>query len=402
MLKKLKFKFILAALIALSVVITLIVGAINLFNYRSIISDADDTLRLIMDNSGRFPSKPSHVNPDMDIIITPESPFESRYFTVRLKGDKVVGINTESIAAIDDETAIKMSREVIKDGDEKGFYGIYRYLIKVNEDKFTVLFLDCTKVLDNANTFLWLSITISLLGISEAFVLLWVMSERIVKPISDGYEKQNQFITNAGHDIKTPITIIDADAELLEMEVGKNEWLDDIKKQTARLATLTEELIYLSKLDEHSSEPHTEFPISDVVEEVAASFSAPARKRLLTIKTNIQPALFYEGDGEAIRKLITLLMDNAVKYSPEGKAIDLSLKKTGRGVVFRISNLAPELSDESVKHMFDRFYRSDKARSSAGGFGIGLSVADAIVSSHKGNISAEKQDDILTVEVNLY
>ena len=401
MLKKLKVKFLIATIVTLFVVIGVIVGAINIFNYRSVISDADDILAVIMDNSGKFPSKPGHINPDFDINFTPESPFESRYFTVKIVNGKVSKVNTSSIAAIDDETAVKMANSVTFTGIPRGFRGNYRYLMRKTGDTTDVIFLDCTKSLDSAHTFFLLSMFISLLGIVAVFLILWIISNRIVRPIIDGYEKQKRFITDAGHDIKTPITIIDADAELLEMEVGENEWLTDIKKQTSRLASLTSDLIYLSRMEEREHTPHIDFPLSDLIEEVAASFTAPARTKGITIKQSVTPAIYYRGDEESTRKLITLLMDNAIKYSPEGEEVEIGMKKLPRGIVLRISNLAPNLSGGSFEHMFDRFYRSDPARSSSGGFGIGLSVASAIVAAHKGRISAQKHGEKLVIEVVL-
>ena len=294
-----------------------------------------------------------------------------------------------------------MALSIIETGINRGFRGNYRYLMEKKGDITSVIFLDCTKSLDSAHTFLFLSVFISILGILTVSLLMWIISDRIVKPMIDGYEKQKRFITNAGHDIKTPITIIDADAELLEMEIGDNEWLSDIKKQSSRLASLTSDLIYLSRMEELEDVPHLDFPISDVVDEIVSSFSAPAKTKNITIDSSVTPAVFYRGDEDAIRKLITLLMDNAIKYSPEGEKVIISLKKPARGVIIRISNLAPNLTGKSVEHMFDRFYRSDPARSSSGGFGIGLSVASAIVSSHKGKITAQKQGDTLTVEVVL-
>ena len=401
MLKKLKTKFLLATLITLFIVIGVIIGTINFFNYRSVISDADDLLEFIMDNSGRFPSKPEFEYPDIDVNITPESPYESRYFTVSYENGKLKSVNTSNIAAINDETAVKIANTVIITGIERGLLGNYRYLMSREGDVVNVIFLDCTKLLDSANTFLLLSIFISALGILAVFIIMWIISDRIVKPIIEANEKQKRFITDAGHDIKTPITIIGADAELLEMEVGENEWLTDIRKQSTRLAALTSDLIYLARMEEMELVPHIDFPISDLVEEVISSFASLAKTRKITIDSQVSPAIFYHGEEEAIRKLVTLLMDNAIKYSPESETVSLSLKRLPRGIVLKISNPAPDLTEQSIENMFDRFYRLDTARSSSEGFGIGLSVANAIVSSHKGKITAQKQNDSLVIEVVL-
>ncbi|MBO7196820.1 MAG: HAMP domain-containing histidine kinase [Clostridia bacterium] len=401
MLKKLKIKFIIITVITLACVVGITVGIINFFNYRSVISEADDILYLIVKNSGVFPSLPGHIDPDIDINFTPESPYESRYFTVAFNGNKLKSVNTEKIAAITDNDAIKMAKSIRSVGIAKGFRGNYRYLM-VNEDGLTwITFLDCTKSLDRAHTFLILSISISIICLAVISLISWKISDHAIRPLLENHEKQKRFITDAGHDIKTPITIIDADAELLEMEIGQNEWLSDIKKQTARLATLTGELIYLSRMEEQLIAQHIDFPLSEITEEAVSSFAAPARAKNLTIVKSITPALYYKGDSEAIKKLISILLDNAVKYSPEGKSINIDLKKQGRIIYLKISNYAQNLDDEAVGRMFDRFYRHDSSRSTSGGFGIGLSVAEAIVGSHRGKISAQKQGDLLEIEVIL-
>ena len=401
MLQKLKRKFFIATVIALTVVIGMIVGAINILNYQSVISDADIITDLIMENSGRFPSKPGNVDPDLDVELTPESPYESRYFSVSYRNGRLKSVDTSSIAAITDNDAISMVRSILSHNRERGFKDNYRYLVVNDGTNVSIICLDCTKSLDHASNFLLSSITISLLGILLVSAILWVISEKIVRPVTETYEKQRRFITDAGHDIKTPLTIIDADAELLEMEVGKSEWLTDIKKQIERLTTLTGELIYLSRMEERESIAHSDFPISDIAEETIISFNALAKTKNIVIVKSISPAVYYHGDEEAIKKLLTLLLDNAIKYSPEDNAVKADLKKHGRNIIIKVSNMAPDLSDKDLDNIFDRFYRSDKSRSTSGGFGIGLSVAEAIVSVHKGKISAHKQGNQVTIEVVL-
>ncbi len=400
MLKKLKTKFIFVTVLALFLILAAIVTSINGLHHQSIVSDADYTLSLILENSGKFPSNPEE-NPDWGTGITPEAPYESRYFAVVFLNGRLAWVNTDKIAAVDEGTAVQIAREIIKGDARRGFYNNYRFLLDEEDGRTMVLFLDCSRLLTSAERFLVFSIIISLIGVLSVFIALSVLAERIVTPIADGYEKQKTFITNAGHDIKTPITIIDADAELLEMELGENEWVSDIKKQTSRLATLTSDLIYLSRMEEERHAPYEDFPISEIFEEVIGSFGGPAKTKNIHIDADITPALFYTGDREAIRKLFTLLMDNAIKYSPSGNTVEANIRKLNRGIGISFSNVAPDLDANTVKNMFDRFYRSDTARTSSGGFGIGLSVASAIVSSHKGKISAEKRGDVFTIEIVL-
>ena len=180
-------------------------------------------------------------------------------------------------------------------------------------------------------------------------------SARIVKPFSENYEKQKQFITDAGHELKTPLTIIDADAEVLEMDIGQNEWLSDIQEQTKRLEQLTNSLIQLARMEEQPRMEKIEFPISDLVEETAETFQALAKTHNKNLTTHIQPMLSMTGDEKAIRQLVTILMDNAVKYSDEGGTISLTLEKQKNLIKLSVLNTAKLIPRESLTHLFDRF-----------------------------------------------
>ena len=189
------------------------------------------------------------------------------------------------------------------------------------------------------------------------------------------------------------------------MECGENQWLADIRRQAQRLTGLTNDLVYLSRLEEAQPRMQCiEFPISDVVEEMAQSFAAPARNQNQDFALRIQPMLAYTGDEKAIRQLVSILMDNALKYTPSGGWISLQLEKQGRALVLTVSNSTTQaLNQESVAHLFDRFYRVDPSRSShTGGYGLGLSIAKGIASAHKGRIRADSPDgSSLVIQVTL-
>ena len=221
-----------------------------------------------------------------------------------------------------------------------------------------------------------------------------IFAQNIIAPMAESYEKQKRFITDAGHDIKTPITIIDADREILEMDIGENEWLDDIKKQTKRLTKLTNDLIYLSRMEEGTDiKELSSFSLSEVCREEAESFSAVAKKRELEISGDIEESIDINGSEEDVRKLLAILFDNAIKYAKEGTDIGINVRKHGRLATVTISNVAENMTEDHCKRMFDRFYRADSSRGSGGGFGIGLAMAQAIVLSHNGKIGAELSDD---------
>ena len=205
--------------------------------------------------------------------------------------------------------------------------------------------------------------------------------------------------------MKTPLTIISADTDLAEMECGENEWLEDIRRQAQRLTGLTEDFIYLSRMEE--AQPRLqflEFPISDVVEEMAQSFLAPARSQDKKLEIEVKPMISCNGDEKAVRQLVSILMDNALKYAPPGGHLTLRLERQGRTVVLTVSNTTVYPVDkESLEHLFDRFYRADQSRNTqTGGYGLGLSIAKSIVSAHRGKIRAESPvPDLLTIVVSL-
>lgn len=221
------------------------------------------------------------------------------------------------------------------------------------------------------------------------------MSARIVKPFSDNYEKQKRFITDAGHELKTPLTIIEADTEVLEMDFGENEWLQDIQGQTKRLADLTNALVMLSRMEEGAnSDIKIEFPLSDMAEEVCHTFQAPAKVQEKGLTCTIEPMISMKGDEKAIRGIVTILLDNAVKYTNEHGHITVNLEKKKNRIYLSVFNTTEFISKEQICHLFDRFYRTDVSRNSqTGGYGLGLSIATATVESHRGKIFAETEDE---------
>ena len=238
------------------------------------------------------------------------------------------------------------------------------------------------------------SVLIAVLWLLSVFVLLLLLSGRIVKPVAESYEKQKRFITDAGHEIKTPLSIISADADVLEMECGESEWLQDIQLQIKRLAALTNDLIYLSKMEEAQGHLQmTDFSLSGLAEELAQSFQAPAKAKGQTFTSSIQPDIVFHGDERAICQVISNLLDNALKYSESDGSISVELKKQGRTICLDVFNTTPVISEENLNNLFERFYRADPSRNSqTGGHGIGLSIAKAVITAHKGEIRASSRD----------
>lgn len=466
MFNNLRQKFIIMTMTAVLTVLSIIIGAMNLVNYHTVVRNADQLLHILSENEGEFPSLQMQVpgsdgsdggisgtesrsglqdagvqpfrggpesfetpgnsgNPgsaegsadsggtkniealfadlyrDPDEQISAETRFESRYFiTVFDAEGKCDFINLDNIAAVDEETALKYAKKVYHSGKTSGFVCFYRYLLEVKEDGRTmVLFLDCNRSLNSFHSFLKSSIIVASLGFFSIMILIIIFSRRIVRPMQESYDKQKRFITDAGHELKTPLTIIDADISVLELDTGPNEWIEDVRTQTSRLAQLTNDLIFLSKMDEDQAHlDMIEFPISDILSECAQSFRSRAIMEKKSFSSDIEPMLEYRGDQKSLRQLFSILLDNALKYSPEGGSISLSLKKHPKGIELKLCNTCENISRDNMEHLFDRFYRTDESRnSSTGGYGLGLSIARAVVMSHRGKItaSAPKPDELL-------
>ena len=334
---------------------------------------------------------------DRNAVRRQEMPYESRFFTVTVNdaGD-VLSVDTGKIAAVDMADAVEYAQEALESAKERGFIDDDRWRKADTEDGALLLFLDCGRNLDTFRSFLLTSIAVSALGLLAVFLLILAFSGRVVRPVAESYEKQKRFITDAGHEIKTPLAIIEADADVLEMELdGESEWLSDIRLQTRRLTDLTNDLVYLSRMEERADgAPFVDFPLSDVVDETAQSFHSRAMQKRQTFTGEIERNLTLHGDEKAIRQLVSILLDNAVKYTPEDGAIRLRLARQGKHAALSVWNTtATPIPRESLDKLFDRFYRTDPSRSSeTGGHGIGLSIAKAVVGAHRGKITAETDD----------
>ena len=411
MISRLRRKFIIIAMLSVTAVLAVLIASINIFNYRNVTVDADILLDMLSSNEGEFPDMmmqpPSgdHFGGHFDRRkdqMSPEMRYEARFFTIELDKDgEVLSVDTGRIAAIDSSEAAALAEKVYSGGRTKGYSGDYRYLRTDNDDVTLIVFYDCGRSLDNAGSFLRTSIVISVLGLVIVFVLIALTSKVVVKPAAEAYEKQKRFITDAGHELKTPLAVINADVEVLGMENGDNEWIEDIRKQTQRLTDLTQRLIYLAKTEEGSKKSITkiDFPLSDCVAEMTESFRGLAKASGRSIDSDIKPGIILNGDQKAIEELISVVMDNAVKYSPEGSSVKVSLAKSGSKVIFKVYNDTEEpVAKEEAELMFDRFYRADKSRNSGtGGYGIGLSIAKSIVEVHGGKIYASPAEKGITV-----
>lgn len=397
MIRRLRFKLIAVCMGSLIAVLTVIMCALNIVNYRGILQDADSVLALLKANAGQVPLLQESFDwtKDGPRYKSPELPFEIRFFSVQLsENGEIETTDMVQITAVDETTVAEYARRAYESGRERGFVEDYRFLCYADDSGMHIIFLDYGRTLSSFKSVLTNSILISTAGLLAVFLLIVILSKRIMKPFVENYEKQKLFITDAGHEIKTPITIIDAAAEVLEMEFGENEWLQGIRQQAKRLGLLTGDLIRLARMEESENMQMIDFPLSELVREEATDFQPLAKAQGKELRLYIQSNIEWRGHEDSIRQLISILLDNALKYSPKGGAICLYLGKRGKGVCLQVENESEQpLNREHMDRIFNRFYRGDPSRSSqTQGYGIGLSIAKAIVTAHRGKIGADTPD----------
>lgn len=407
MVKRLKKKFVIGAMAAVSLVILIMMVALNTANWIQLNGRADALIQVLEENEGTFPKaeppKGEEKPPGREPGFSVETPYEIRYFTVTLKEDGTVeSIDTGKIAAVSTSEAAQLAERIFQDGTEEGYEGQYRFHRKDGEDGIRLTFVDCSRELRTFRNFLSSSVLLSAAGLMAVFVLVRLFARMVLRPVSESYEKQKQFITDASHEIKTPLAIIRADTEVLELEQGESEWTDSIKNQISRLTSLTESLILLSRMEEGSQKKES-FSLSDVVSDAVHTCLPLAAANEKELCAKIQPDLFFHGEARSFHQLTLILVENAVKYADPCGKIEVILRKAGKRLILEVKNPAGGVEESDLPNLFDRFFRGDKSRSSrTAGHGIGLSAARAIAEAHGGQITASKEpNEILRIVVLL-
>ena len=394
MLKKLQWRFIRVAMLSLLVVFLFLLAAINLLNYWNFRGSADAMLRLIAANDGRLPDyvdvAAEDFHPEAGLRFNEETPFFTRFFVVHGNdGHEVQDLQMEKIAAISGSDAERYYTEAISSGKTYGYCDQYRYLVSSENGEEQVVFLDCERDLQAVKTFLIISVAVAAFAYGTVFLLVYVLSGRAIRPILRSMEQQKQFITDAGHELKTPLTVISTSADVLDGELPDNEWLRNIQRQTIHMSELIDHLITLSRMEESDNQMRRDtFNLSDAVWDVAAQFRAVAEAQGKELLLNIEDDVMFRGDAAAMEQMLSLLLDNAVKYSDSASTIRLRLHRE-RNVILTLENDCTLPDGLDPERLFDRFYRLDPARSRhTGSSGIGLAVARAIAQAHGGTLTA--------------
>lgn len=401
MFKSLRRKFITTAVGSVAVVIAILAIALNFINYYKLEERIDTTL---LDASKSQALIKIFVEDGDDLIITKNSSSTTDYngFSIAKVDDSGRIIKTyRDDSLIPDQDALQ--HKVIKalnSGKTSGFIGSYRFLKAETNVGNLILFLNCQRELDSQHSFEKNSLLISIGVIASVFVLIVLISKRVIAPIQETYIKQKQFITGASHELKTPLAIISSNADVLEMMNGDSKWTQNIHNQVDRLTSLVNSLVVFSRMEEKDTVKRTRFDLTNALESRIEDFNELANFQKKNIVTDIDSDLYYFGEEASIVQLMDILLENAIKYAPEDSGISVSLKKNRKYAILKVSNKATVQKGDLGK-VFDRFYRLDESRNSAiKGYGIGLSMAQLIAEKHKETIRAyAPEDGIFKIEM---
>lgn len=410
MIKKLCWKFIAVAMISIIVVLMAIIGTITLINYNKTVDNIDKVLTVLVDNDGKFNGldfgddnlKNTDVNNNKDNLnhqkdygeFTKETPYWTRFFSVKFtNSNPAPAVDTSMIASVSKEEAINMAKETIDSNSMIGFYGAYRYKVKIADDFKLVVFVDCTKEMRSIRYFVFTGTWISLVGIIAVFIIVFIFSKIVFNPVKRTYDKQKRFVTNAAHELKTPLTIISANNELIDAQYNSLDETQAIDKQVKKLTIMINNLTLLSKLDEEDKnvDLKEKVDLTKLSNDLIEPFKVIFESRNIKFNFFVDDNCYIKGNTNLISQLLSLLIDNANKYALT--YINFEVRIVGKGVELKTSNDA-DIDEKNPNLLLERFYRNDKARGKIEGSGIGLSVVNEIVKLHKGTIKLNASNNV--------
>ena len=394
MIKKLRFRFILVSLLSILFVLAATMSAINIYNYSKIEKDAEVTLNQAINNG--FNDEPMMDGPGgQDKGPRDNRLIGNHYFVVSFNEDGSIDQeNFKHIFSISEAYGRELALDVFNGSKNKGKLDYLRYKKDTQSNLTYVAFVDIREQYNTANNFLITSSIVSSISYVVLAGLIVLASFLVFKPTEESYKKQKRFITNASHELKTPLTIVSTDLEIIEMDNGKSEWTESIKDQVDRLTKMTNQLVTLSKMDEEDFKnyPFEDFSLTDLTKQCIESFLPSFEKQGLILETNVEDGINYHGNKYLLDELFYIFLDNALKYTKDNEKACVYMKKASKNRInLTFLNDIEENNEVDVNQLFDRFYRSPNVKKS--GSGIGLSIAGEIIKLHKGKVSAKIENN---------
>lgn len=325
----------------------------------------------------------------------------STFYSVALSDEgKVLAVDNEGRDAYQEEELVQIARKISSQDQRLGRMGNITYIVEDKEGYTLVAFMDNTVSEAGLKTMLRYVFLVGGLAILAMFFIASILAGFIISPLEENDRQQKRFISDASHELKTPIAVIATNAEMLSRELGYNEWLSNIQYETERMDRLVKQLLDLSHA-ESAIVPMESLDFSRLVTGETLTFESLAFDKGKTFVTEIEEAIILVGNSSQLTQLVSILLDNAIRHST-GKEIGVSLVRRPHAALLSVTNDGNEIPAEKIQHLFERFYRVDEARNSESNhYGIGLSIAKAIAEKHGGNIDVFWQDGKISFTVNL-
>ena len=319
----------------------------------------------------------------------------STFYSVAFSEDgTALEVNNETESGLDDEALTGLAALILEKNREFGTYEDIVYLITETDEYILVTMMDNTVLGETIDSLIKNTIIFGSVGLIVLFIISLIITRWIILPLETGYKKQKQFISDAGHELKTPVSTIAANSELLAREIGENQWLSNIRYENGRMGDLVKQLLDLARLESTEAE-HTKVDLSRICLMAVLPFEGIAFEKGFKLDYDIKDDITINGNKAQLEQLASVLIDNALDHTNPGGEIKITLSCSHSNAVFTVANEGPEIPPNERELIFDRFYRSDTARTKEDAhYGLGLSIARAIVISHKGKISVDCSDGI--------
>ena len=393
-------------MLALSISMILVVSAINFSNWLDIRHELGETLDFLV----RFSGPPPQASADRwagnsrhrwNILS------ESRYFAaIKKDGQMEIVINHMIGGTYSDEDLLTIAGQADSKGNISGRMGDFLYRsITGDGSAVTYVFLNIETRLQRQKRLMVFSLIACLIGILISFFIVVLYSKRVVRPVEENIARMKRFITDASHELKTPLTVISANMDVLALDQPDNTWVRSTQKQTANLRRMVDEMVYLTRIEEADAPLSMQrIELGPLLSDAADPYAAMAEFGGRALVMDIQQGVFVNGDRSALTRLMTILMDNALKYASQNASITVRCIQDGRHALIETLNpIDQPLSRDQCQRLFDRFYRVDESRTKAehGGFGIGLAIASAIAERHGGKMTARMSGEKLEIQCRL-
>lgn len=395
MFQQLQKSFVKNAMLSFSLVLVFVLVLLNGIYYKQTIDQIDRVATMLIDHNGIFPDAPS-TNPPVNFLeeLTTlgtewkkDDQLSTRYAVVKISNQQIQSIDQTNLVSVDEEVLKKQAQEIINRNAQNGWSKMLRFRLSKGNEELLLVFVDSKKEIQQIVRLIIVTILVFFICLIGIYSLIRLLSKRAIQPFVDNVKKQQEFISNASHEIKTPLAVLSANNDLLAMMGTENRCIDSNRRQIKRLNALIEQMLLLARYDESPLTVTVEkIDLVQISKEIIDDLSPILQEKGLMIEFQGETSYVVNANKSSIQELIRILMDNAIKYTVNDKVITIK----AMAEAFCMVNQTEPMTDEQVRQLFDRFYRVDSSRNrTTGGSGLGLSIAQKIAEMNQLQLSAE-------------